>query len=96
MSSGLCSTENTIKFSNKSRRSVYGASDTKIIEMLQDGPVAIAVAASDWEGYSQGVLGCSYFSQVDHAALLVGYTSSYWIIKNSWGSHWGEKVAKIN
>lgn len=28
---------------------------------------------------------------VDHAVLLVGYTDSYWLIKNQWGENWGEK-----
>lgn len=26
---------------------------------------------------------------LNHAALLVGYTQKYWIIKNVWGSSWG-------
>ena len=27
----------------------------------------------------------------NHAVLVVGYTPSYWIIKNSFGTHWGDK-----
>ena len=27
----------------------------------------------------------------NHAVLLVGYTSTYWLIKNSWGTWWGDK-----
>lgn len=27
---------------------------------------------------------------VNHAMLVVGYTKDAWILKNWWGSHWGE------
>lgn len=27
---------------------------------------------------------------VNHAMLIVGYTKDAWILKNWWGSHWGE------
>jgi len=30
-------------------------------------------------------------SKLDHGVTLVGYSSSYWLIKNSWGETWGEK-----
>lgn len=29
-------------------------------------------------------------STVNHAMLVVGYTKDAWILKNWWGSHWGE------
>jgi len=32
-------------------------------------------------------------SKINHVALIVGYDTSkgYWIMKNTWGNHWGEK-----
>jgi len=52
-------------------------------------PVVVLVDASSWSPYSGGIYSqCT--SNVDHAVLLVGYTSQYWIIKNSWGAGWGE------
>jgi hypothetical protein len=27
----------------------------------------------------------------DHAVLLIGYNSTHWFIKNSWGTDWGDK-----
>lgn len=58
--------------------------------MLVQGPIAIAVSAIGWESYSSGVYQCQKNSKINHAVLLVGYTDSYWIIKNSWGVDWGQ------
>jgi cathepsin L len=57
------------------------------------GPVAVSVAAN-WGMYGGGVYegGCSSNScSIDHAVLAVGYDEDYWLIRNSWGSSWGEK-----
>lgn len=27
---------------------------------------------------------------LNHGVTLTGYNSEYWLIKNSWGSNWGE------
>lgn len=68
------------------------------------GPVAIGIQATfqSIQFYSTGI----YFEpncnplQIDHAVLAVGYGSEngsdYWIIKNSWGTHWGGEWFKIN
>ncbi|XP_005992023.1 procathepsin L-like [Latimeria chalumnae] len=66
------------------------------------GPVSVAADASlvTFRFYRSGIFHdpkCS--SKVNHAMLAVGYgvtkengeTRKYWIIKNSWGEHWGEK-----
>jgi cathepsin L len=58
------------------------------------GPLSIAVAADDWFNYDSGILDCTQ-TQLDHGVLLVGYgtenKTDYWIVKNSWGEAWGEK-----
>jgi len=63
------------------------------------GPVAVAVDASprDFMRYRSGVMKTDYCSQtaVTHAILAVGYGTDpyegdYWLVKNSWGTTWGE------
>eukprot|EP00633_Aureoumbra_lagunensis_P000369 CAMPEP_0197294770 /NCGR_PEP_ID=MMETSP0890-20130614/33528_1 /TAXON_ID=44058 ORGANISM="Aureoumbra lagunensis, Strain CCMP1510" /NCGR_SAMPLE_ID=MMETSP0890 /ASSEMBLY_ACC=CAM_ASM_000533 /LENGTH=334 /DNA_ID=CAMNT_0042770361 /DNA_START=247 /DNA_END=1251 /DNA_ORIENTATION=+ len=60
------------------------------------GPIAISVDAS-WTDYESGVFPASEGgTDIDHAVQLVGYgydnTSklSYWLVRNSWGTSWGE------
>jgi C1A family cysteine protease len=55
------------------------------------GPLPIAVDASEhWQTYTGGVVSSCTGTSLDHGVLAVGYTSNYWIVKNSWGSSWGE------
>jgi len=62
--------------------------------VAERGPVLVAVDATSWQTYTGGVLADCIYQQIDHAALVVGYDDTasipYWIVKNSWGSSWGE------
>jgi C1A family cysteine protease len=57
------------------------------------GPVSVCVDASSWSSYTGGVL-TSCGNNVDHCVQLVGYANynsgGYWIVRNSWGTDWGE------
>jgi len=65
------------------------------------GPVAVAFqVVDDFRLYKHGIYSsdkCKQGTQdVNHAVLIVGYGQApesgkpYWIVKNSWGSSWGE------
>jgi hypothetical protein len=66
--------------------------------MLAYGPLAIAVAVDEaFEGYTSGVFLDSGATDVNHAVTLVGWqddatvpTGGYWILRNQWGTGWGE------
>jgi len=64
--------------------------------LVSEGPMAISVDAS-WGGYEEGVFSPSpsgIGTTIDHAVQLVGYGTEkgkdYWLVRNSWGTSWGE------
>ena len=70
-------------------------SDEEIKSILTNyGPISVAVDASktSFTQYSSGVYsGCPTDVTINHGALLIGYDEDgNWIIKNSWGTSWGE------
>ncbi|MAJ81494.1 MAG: hypothetical protein CMF41_01110 [Legionellales bacterium] len=61
--------------------------------LLSYGPIPIGIDSNShaFELYSSGVMKKHHCGKdIDHAVLVVGYTEDYWIIKNSWGTDWGE------
>jgi C1A family cysteine protease len=56
-------------------------------------PVSAAIAANSdiMATYKSGIItspDCG--TSVDHAVVIVGYGKTFWIVRNSWGSGWGE------
>jgi C1A family cysteine protease len=69
--------------------------------LYANSPLAVLIDASSksFQSYSSGVYydpSCSQ-STINHAVLAVGYDMSgsssqqYWIVKNSWGTGWGDR-----
>lgn len=57
------------------------------------GPVFACVAADSYfQAYTGGVFNRNTSSSINHAIVIVGWddSKSAWIIKNSWGTGWGE------
>jgi len=59
--------------------------------LSDNGPLPVSVDTSIWQDYTGGIVSDCNKDDVDHAVLAVGYTPDYWILKNSWGSDWGEE-----
>lgn len=63
--------------------------------LVERGPVAVSVAASEWMMYDSGIFnGCGKDAIIDHAVTAIGYgiknNVKFWLIQNSWGDDWGE------
>jgi len=67
--------------------------ETMAVQMNSVGPLSVCVDASSWGSYKGGVL-TSCGTQIDHCVQAVGYNKTasppYWIVRNSWGTRWGE------
>jgi C1A family cysteine protease len=63
--------------------------------VAKTGPVTVAVLADSWQTYTGGVLTDCNYGQPDHVATIIGYNLdapiTYWILKNWWGTDWGEE-----
>ena len=75
---------------------VTPSSPTQMQAALATQPLAVAVEASSnvFRTYESGVLSSSSCgTNLDHAVLVVGNGTEngqdYWLVKNSWSSHWG-------
>ena len=59
------------------------------------GPLVVLIDATPLQYYTGGILNTAYCSTLNHAVNLVGYVTSgagapYYILRNSWGTNWGE------
>ncbi|CAD8169962.1 unnamed protein product [Paramecium octaurelia] len=55
-------------------------------------PITVAVDANSWQNYKSGVFTKCTYKSLNHAVLATGFQEDgVWIIKNSWGTSWGEQ-----
>jgi len=85
-------------YKTTSYSAIPSKNENALMTAVNIGPVSIAVEAGrSFQFYTRGVFddpGCGV--NLDHAINIVGYGSDaasgkdYWIVRNSWGTSWGE------
>lgn len=103
---GLCSGCSTVAHFSKCV-DVTQNNQLHLKEAVSSGPVSVAIEADTliFQFYKGGIVDdvkCG--TNLDHGVLVVGYGSEngkdYWIVKNSWGPHWGDngyiRIARNN
>lgn len=98
-SAGTCETTCSLVSNSEvtSYVDVTPKSDDAMMTALNKQPVSIAIQADqkDFQLYKSGVFTGSCGTKLDHGVLVVGYGSNsgddYYLVKNSWGTTWGDK-----
>jgi C1A family cysteine protease len=70
--------------------------EAALLNVAAHQPVSVAIDGSgyDFKFYKGGVFTGSCGNSLTHAVTVIGYGASagtkYWLVKNSWGTDWGE------
>ncbi|KAK2993961.1 hypothetical protein RJ640_000559 [Escallonia rubra] len=100
---GVDSTCNTNKEANHAAKitgheDVPANSESALLKAVANQPISVAIDASgsDFQFYSSGVFTGECGTDLDHGVTAVGYGTAsdgtmYWLVKNSWGTGWGEE-----
>lgn len=69
-----------------------------LVNLVNQKPVAVAIDANTMQLYKSGVFtDTTCTTNLNHGVVVVGYgydsvaQKNFWIVRNSWGSSWGEQ-----
>ncbi|KAI3698519.1 hypothetical protein L2E82_42129 [Cichorium intybus] len=72
--------------------------ENALLKAVANQPVSIAIDAGglNFQFYSEGVFNGICGTELNHGVAIVGYGTTqegmnYWIVRNSWGTGWGEQ-----
>ncbi|KAI4388042.1 hypothetical protein MLD38_000415 [Melastoma candidum] len=95
---GICRAQPTSAATITGYEFVPGDSEDDLLRAVVNQPISVAIDASgsDFVYYQGGVFSGPCGTDLNHAVTLVGYGTAgdgtdYWLIKNSWGTTWGEE-----
>nr|XP_055035044.1 cathepsin O [Misgurnus anguillicaudatus] len=96
---GICQyfsqTHDGVLLKNYSAYDYSGLEERIISTLVETGPLVVIVDAISWQDYLGGIIQhhCSSHN-ANHAVLIIGYDTTgdvpYWIVRNSWGTSWGD------
>lgn len=89
---GICRTVSNIDVHITGYTQVPSQNEIALAEQVEKLPVSATIQVGPWfENYTGGVINpdCSE-DTASQNVLIVGYTPTYWIIKNSYGRIWGD------
>ncbi|THF98869.1 zingipain-2-like [Camellia sinensis] len=76
---------------------VPSSNEQALRQAVAQQPISVAIDSSgqNFQLYSSGVFAGPCGTNLDHAVTIIGYGTTtdgtnYWLVKNSWGSNWGE------
>ncbi|OIV97174.1 hypothetical protein TanjilG_28925 [Lupinus angustifolius] len=97
---GTCnkSKMNNVVVSIDGHEKVPANNEEALLKAVANQPISVAIDAggTDFQFYSEGVFTGECGTDLNHGVAIVGYGKTlngtkYWIVRNSWGSEWGEE-----